>query len=151
VTSPVASRLAERLGSALLCVAGGGALAAGLLLSALWPIQASLAPLAFGAALSGLGFGLFQVPNNRTMFLSAPPERSAAAGGMQGTARLTGQTLGALATGLLMAAASTALAPRLGLALGAAFAAAAALISAIAIRPARPIPAASRGDIACTG
>jgi len=63
------------------------------------------------------------------MFLSAPPERSAAAGGMQGSARLIGQTIGALVIGMLLAGASAAMAPRLGLAVGAIFAVAAALIS----------------------
>jgi DHA2 family multidrug resistance protein-like MFS transporter len=135
VTSTLANRLAERFGSALLCVAGGLVLASGLLLSALWPAEQSIAPLAIGAALSGLGFGLFQVPNNRTLFLSAPPERSAAAGGMQGSARLTGQTLGALLIGLVFASTSTALAPRIGFGLASLFAVAAALVSAAGLPP----------------
>jgi DHA2 family multidrug resistance protein-like MFS transporter len=135
VTSTLANRLAERFGSALLCVAGGLVLASGLLLSALWPAEQSIAPLAIGAALSGLGFGLFQVPNNRTLFLSAPPERSAAAGGMQGSARLTGQTLGALLMGLVFASTSTALAPRIGFGLASLFAVAAALVSAAGLPP----------------
>ena len=130
LTSPLASRLAGRFGSASLCVAGGTALGAGLLLSALWP-AGDLAPLAIGAALGGLGFGLFQVPNNRTLFLSAPAERSAAAGGLQGSARLLGQTLGALVTGLLFSVCSQAAAPRAGLALGAVFAIMAAAVSAL--------------------
>ncbi|PNU03153.1 MFS transporter [Novosphingobium guangzhouense] len=45
--------------------------------------------------ISGLGFGLFQTPNNRTMLASGPLERSGAAAGMQASARLTGQTIGA--------------------------------------------------------
>lgn len=133
MTSSVANRVAEQFGSARLCFAGGSLLGLGLLFSALWPVGQSIIPLAIGAALSGLGFGLFQVPNNRTMFLSAPPDRSAAAGGMQGTARLIGQTIGALAIGLLLTGASAAAAPRLGLALGAVFGAMAALVSAMGI------------------
>lgn len=131
ITGPFAGRLAQRLGSAPLCAAGGGLLGAGLLFSALWPAGGSLAPLAAGAALSGLGFGLFQVPNNRTLFLSAPPERSAAAGGAQGSARLIGQTLGAMLIGLLLAAAPPLAAARAGLALAALFAIMAALVSAV--------------------
>ncbi len=133
MTSSIASRLAERFASARLCVAGGALLGLGLLFSAIWPVVDSIVPLAIGAALSGLGFGLFQVPNNRIMFLSAPPERSAAAGGMQGSARLIGQTIGAFAIGLLLASASAATAARLSLALGAVFAVAAALISWFAV------------------
>jgi DHA2 family multidrug resistance protein-like MFS transporter len=93
-----------------------------------------------GAALSGLGFGLFQVPNNRTLFLAVPPDRSAAAGGMQGTARLMGQTTGALLMGFLFACMPAPVAPRLGLALGSLFAIAAALVSAAGIRRAGPAP-----------
>lgn len=128
VTSVVANRMAERYGSAALCVAGGLGLGCGLLLSGLVP---GIAPLAMGAALSGLGFGLFQVPNNRTLFLTVPAERSAAAGGMQGSARLIGQTMGALLMGFLFACAPEAIAPRAGFALGALFATAAALVSAL--------------------
>ena len=63
----------------------------------------------------GVGFGLFQVPNNRNMLLSAPRERSGAAGGMQGTARLAGQTAGAVVMTLLFTLTSADAAPRIGL------------------------------------
>ncbi len=55
-------------------------------------------------ALCGLGFGFFQTPNNRTLMASAPRPRSGAAGGMLGTARLLGQTLGAAAVAILFRA-----------------------------------------------
>ena len=129
VTSTAASRLALRFGSATLCAIGGAVLGSGLLLSA--APAAGIAPLAIGAVLSGLGFGLFQVPNNRTLFLTAPADRGAAAGGMQGTARLAGQTLGALLTGFLFASAPAMIAPRIGFALASMFAIAAALVSAL--------------------
>lgn len=129
-TAPVASRLAQRFSSASLCAAGSAILGFGLLLCALWPAQGNVAPLAIGAALAGLGFGLFQVPNNRTLFLTAPPARSAAAGGLQGTARVIGQTLGALFTSLLFAGLPNAVAPRAGLALASILAIMAAIVSA---------------------
>ena len=47
-------------------------------------------------ALAGSGFALYQSPNNHTIITSAPLARSGAASGMLGTARLTGQTLGAV-------------------------------------------------------
>ena len=88
-----------------------------------------MTPLVIGSILCGIGFGLFQLANNRTIFLSAPPERSAAAGGMQGTARLTGQISGTLMMSLTFACTSATVAPRIGLGVGAAFALAAALVS----------------------
>lgn len=81
------------------------------------------------AAACGMGFGLFQTPNNRNMFLSAPLERSAASGGLQGAARLTGQTTGAVLMTLLFTLTSGAAAPRLGLGIGAALALLAGLVS----------------------
>lgn len=131
MTSRAANAIAEGSGSALPCVAGGILLSSGLALSALWPTRESLIPLVIGAVLGGLGFGLFQVPNNRTLFLTAPAVRSAAAGGIQGSARLTGQALGALMVGLLLAIAPTNLAVRLAFGVGAFFAATAAAISAL--------------------
>jgi DHA2 family multidrug resistance protein-like MFS transporter len=124
--SPVASRLASRFTSGALCAAGALLLATGLAGTALWPADGSIAPIAACALISGAGFGLFQVPNNRNMFLSAPLSRSAAAGGLQGTARLAGQTAGALLVAFVLSAAPITHAPRIAFS----FAAAAALIAA---------------------
>jgi DHA2 family multidrug resistance protein-like MFS transporter len=129
-TSVLAGRMGGRFGTAAQCAAGGALLAAGLLLSALAPAGKTLMPLVVGTVLSGAGFGLFQLANNRNLYLAAPAERSGAAGAMQGTARLTGQTTGTLMTSLSFTLASAAAAPRIALAAGAAFALAAAAISA---------------------
>jgi DHA2 family multidrug resistance protein-like MFS transporter len=130
VAAPFAGRLSERVSTATLCALGGGCLALGLGLAAVWPLDGSLAPLIAFNMLSGLGFGFFQTPNNRNMLLSAPKERSGAAGGMQATARLFGQTNGAVITALLFGFVGNA-APRLALAVGAAFALAAGLVSTL--------------------
>jgi DHA2 family multidrug resistance protein-like MFS transporter len=126
IVSPIATRLAGRLEAGSLCAAGGLLLAVGLVGMALWPVGETIAPLAAFAMVSGAGFGLFQVPNNRTMFLAAPRHRSAAAGGLQGSARLAGQTAGALLVALVLSAAPPAVAPQIAFCL----AAAAALIAA---------------------
>lgn len=114
-TSPLANRLADRFASASLCAAGAALLAGGLAAMASSPSDGSIAPLAACAFICGVGFGLFQVPNNRNMFLTAPQSRSAAAGGLQGSARLTGQTTGALIVAFLLSAAPIAAAPRLAI------------------------------------
>lgn len=125
----VAGRLSDRISTAWLCAVGGGVLAVGLAAIALWPLNGSPLPLLASSAVCGIGFGLFQTPNNRNLFLAAPPDRSAAAGGIQGTARLTGQVFGAILMTLLFAAAQPGTAPRIGMAVGAVFALAAGLIS----------------------
>jgi DHA2 family multidrug resistance protein-like MFS transporter len=60
------------------------------------PENPTSAEIAWRMALCGLGFGFFQAPNNRSMLSTAPLARSGAAGGMLATARLTGQTIGAI-------------------------------------------------------
>jgi MFS transporter, DHA2 family, multidrug resistance protein len=133
--APVAGRLAGHVSTAWLCAAGGACLAAGLAAAGLWPLHGDLQPLVLLTALCGLGFGLFNVPNNRNMFLSAPSERSGAAGGMQGTARLVGQTSGAVIMTLLFTLTSLDAAPRIGLGIGAVLTLVAGLVSTLRVRP----------------
>lgn len=137
-TALVAGRLSDRLPTAWLCAFGGGCLAVGLAAIAVWPTQGDPRWIIPCAMVCGLGFGLFQVPNNRNMFLSAPADRSGAAGGLQGTARLTGQTAGAVLMTLLFAGASAGSAPRLGLAIGAVLTLAAGLVSLFRTSTFRP-------------
>jgi len=94
--APAAGRLIGRFPNGLLGGAGLALLALGLLALALLPDQPSNANIAWRMALCGLGFGLFQSPNNHTIVTTPPPHRVGAASGMLGTARLTGQTLGAV-------------------------------------------------------
>jgi MFS transporter, DHA2 family, multidrug resistance protein len=133
VVAPIAGRLANRLSTAWLCAAGASFLAAGLAAAAIWPLHQATEPLLLITALCGLGFGLFNVPNNRNMFLSAPSERSGSAGGIQGIARLVGQTSGAIVMTLLFAVVSADTAPRLGLAIGAGLTFAAGIVSILGI------------------
>ncbi len=133
VTAIAAGRLADRFSTAWLCAAGGLILALGLVSAALWPLNEDVRPMLLFAAACGMGFGLFQTPNNRNMFLAAPLERSAASGGLQGTARLTGQTAGAVLMTLLFTMAPFGTAPRLGLAIGGALALLAGLVSLLRI------------------
>jgi DHA2 family multidrug resistance protein-like MFS transporter len=121
LAAPVAARLIGRQPSGLLGGIGLGLLAAGLALLALLPAQASAPALFVRLVLCGIGFGLFQSPNNHTIVTAAPPHRSGGAAGMLGTARLTGQSLGALVAGALygLLAATPAAVPPLALGLAA--------------------------------
>ncbi|RYF71676.1 MAG: MFS transporter, partial [Comamonadaceae bacterium] len=96
VMAPVAGRLIGRYPDGLLGGIGLAMLAAGLALLAALPAQPANADIVWRMALCGLGFGLFQSPNNHTIVTAPPAHRSGAASGMLGTARLTGQTLGAV-------------------------------------------------------
>ena len=101
VAAPIAGRLVERFPAGLLGGIGLGLLAVGLAGLALLHPGAGALVLVMATAVCGIGFGLFQTPNNRTMLGLAPAERSGAAAGMLATARLVGQTTGALLVALL--------------------------------------------------
>lgn len=93
--APLAGRLADRYPSGLLGGIGMAVFAFGLGSLALLPANPSDIDIVWRMMVCGAGFGLFQSPNNRTILSSAPPARTGGASGMLGTARLTGQTLGA--------------------------------------------------------
>jgi len=95
VAAPLAGYLADKYPAGLL--GGGGllTLSLGLLLLGLMPAEPSQFDVCWRMAICGIGFGFFQSPNNRAMLTAAPRERSGAAGGALGTARLLGQTIGA--------------------------------------------------------
>jgi MFS transporter, DHA2 family, multidrug resistance protein len=97
--------------------------------AALFPLHQNPVPIVAITFICGLEFGLFQVPNNRNMFLAAPRARSAAAGGMQATARLSGQIIGSVIVALLLTLAPLDVAPNLGLGLGAVLAMLAGIVS----------------------
>ncbi|HEY6878058.1 MAG TPA: MFS transporter, partial [Polyangiales bacterium] len=62
LTAPVTGRFASHGSSAFLCALGGGLLALGLALAALWPLAGTPLALLPFLLLCGAGFGLFQVP-----------------------------------------------------------------------------------------
>ncbi|TFZ59717.1 MFS transporter [Methylorubrum sp. Q1] len=93
--SPFAGRLADRFPPGLLGSLGLGLLAVGMAALALLPEAPTTFDIVWRLTLSGIGFGLFQSPNNKVIITSAPRERSGGASGMQASARLVGQSLGA--------------------------------------------------------
>ncbi len=99
--APIAGRLSDRFSAAYIGAAGQAIMLTGLLSLAVLPADPSLANIAWRMSLTGIGFGLFNSPNNRTIIVSAPASRSGGASGMQATSRLLGQTIGTAIVGLL--------------------------------------------------
>jgi DHA2 family multidrug resistance protein-like MFS transporter len=152
ISAPIAGRLADRHRAGTLGGIGLSLFAVGLFaLSLLHPGVSNL-DIAWRMALCGLGFGFFQSPNNRAMVTAAPMHRSGAAGGALATARLLGQTGGAVTTAVFFHLAGTHAATS-AMASAAALAFLAALVSlsrlTLAPRP-RPEPL-DRVDPAPTG
>ena len=103
VVAPLAGRLIGRYPDGLLGGIGMAVFACGLALLASLPAAPSDWNLVWRLAVCGAGFALFQSPNNHTIVTTAPLQRSGAASGMLGTARLTGQTTGAVILAALFA------------------------------------------------
>jgi len=97
----VSGRLSDRYPASILAGIGLALLASGLAGLALLGHDASDLDIAWRMAMCGLGFGLFQSPNNRAMISATPPERSGGASGAQATTRLLGQTTGTAVVALL--------------------------------------------------
>ena len=94
-TAPVAGLLVERVHAGILGAIGLSIFSMGLFFTAFLPDTPTDGAILWRLALCGLGFGLFQSPNNSIIISSAPAGRSGGASGMLATARLLGQTTGA--------------------------------------------------------
>jgi len=99
--APIAGFLIERVRAEVLSGVGLFIMGLGLLLLTAQPTHGWQYLVAIDMAACGIGFGLFQTPNNRTLLLAAPPNRSGAAAGMLAVARLVGQTTGGVLVALL--------------------------------------------------
>ncbi|MDE6299077.1 MAG: MFS transporter [Muribaculaceae bacterium] len=103
IVSPIAARYVEKHNPGATAAVGMLVFVAGvtlLLLSGSSPAEWNIA---WRMAICGVGFGMFQTPNNIVMVMATPVNRSGGAGGMQSTARLVGQTLGATAVSTIFA------------------------------------------------
>ena len=96
VAGPLAGTLATKIHPGLLGGFGLLVMSVGCFLLADVSPSAGYGGLVARLMLCGFGFGLFQSPNNHLLLSSAPSYRTGGASGMQATARLVGQTSGAV-------------------------------------------------------
>ncbi|MGS0647071.1 MFS transporter [Komagataeibacter melomenusus] len=94
--SPLISRLSDRVPAAILSSVGLFMTSMGFFALYLLPPDPGWFNIAWRIMLGGMGFGIFQPPNNRVMMVTAPPGRSGGASGMVQIARQCGQATGAM-------------------------------------------------------
>ncbi|SMG22480.1 MFS transporter [Paraburkholderia susongensis] len=94
--APVAGRLSDRMPPGR--ISSIGLVVLGFGLAALCTLGEAATPfdITWRLAICGLGFGVFQSPNNRVIIGSAPRNRSGGASGLQSMGRLLGQSGGAV-------------------------------------------------------
>ncbi|MCC8392191.1 MFS transporter [Paraburkholderia sp. MMS20-SJTR3] len=99
--APIAGRLSDRVSPGLISSIGLFVLGCGLALLGLLGDTATQFGIVWRLAICGLGFGLFQSPNNRVIIGSAPRNRSGGASGLQSMGRLLGQSSGAVVVAIV--------------------------------------------------
>jgi DHA2 family multidrug resistance protein-like MFS transporter len=105
MAGPISGRLSDRFPPAVLSTIGLSVYAIGLALLASLAVNPSIPDILWRTFICGVGFGLFQSPNNREMMTSCPREHSGAASGVLAIGRTFGQSLGAAITAIAMTAA----------------------------------------------
>lgn len=100
IVGPYAGKYADRVNPRLVASLGIGVFASGLMALALLPQQPLPLDIMWRTAICGVGFGLFQSPNNREILTNILPQHAARGAALLCSARLLGQALGAVAVGM---------------------------------------------------
>jgi MFS transporter, DHA2 family, multidrug resistance protein len=100
--APNAGRLADRYPPAIISTIGLSVFVIGLVSLALLPGAPDHWDICIRSLICGIGFGLFQSPNNREMLANVSREHSSYASGILAIMRTFGQCLGAALTGVIL-------------------------------------------------
>lgn len=94
IIAPVSGFLSERVNPAALSATGLTATTAGLVWLATLDASSTMWEVATGQAILGLGNGLFQSPNNNSVMSAVPPAKLGIAGGINSLVRNVGMVCG---------------------------------------------------------
>ncbi|MGZ3601574.1 MAG: MFS transporter [Ktedonobacterales bacterium] len=119
VVAPISGNLADRMGSRWLSPVGLSIACVGLLLLSQLDARTPLGYVVLCLVVTGIGQGIFQAPNTRTLMGAVPVSHQGVASGILATSRVIGQSLsvavsGAIFTSLGAAAAGNILATHRG-------------------------------------
>jgi len=106
--APVAGWLSDRFGSRLLCTSGCALIAIAQLLISTVGFDSSVLRIVIPLAIQGLGWALFNSPNQSAILSAVPMERVGAASGMVATAARTGGAMGVALSATLFSSVLTA-------------------------------------------
>lgn len=133
ITAPAAGYMIERIHPGILGSIGMVIFGIGLFSLSTLNAESTDIGIIWRLAVCGMGFGLFQTPNNSTIISSAPTNRSGGASGMLGMARLLGQTFGTTLVALLFSFVAQGKSTSVCLLVGGVFALVAAIVSGLRI------------------
>lgn len=94
VMAPIAGALSDRLGSRLLCTIGVGVIAVAQIFLATLDLHSSLVRIMLPLVIWGIGWALFNAPNQSSILGVVSQERIGAAAGMIATTARTGGAIG---------------------------------------------------------
>ena len=103
IVSPIAGALSDRFGSRLLAPLAMAITTAALLLLTQLDATSPMSEIWWRLALAGVGLGLFQSPNARSLMGAAPQSQQGMASGVFATTRITGQALSVAVAGAVFA------------------------------------------------
>jgi MFS family permease len=92
--APVAGWLSDRMGSRLLCTVGAAIIVVGQFFIASLSIDSSVPRIIFPLLLIGLGWAIFNSPNQSAILGSVPRDKLGTASGMNTTTARTGGAMG---------------------------------------------------------
>jgi len=102
MVAPIAGGLSDRFGSRLLCTIGATLIVIGQFLIASWDQQSTIFQMIFPQALTGLGWAVFNSPNQSAILGTVPRDKVGAASGMTVTTARIGAVIGIALSGLLL-------------------------------------------------
>ena len=106
--APLAGALSDRLGSRVLCSAGAAVIMVGQFLIGELTLRSSLFQMVLPQLLIGLGWALFNSPNQSAILSTVPRDKVGAASGMTVTTARIGGAIGIALSGAIMTYALTA-------------------------------------------
>ena len=104
VAAPISGSIADRFGSRWISPVGLAIACLGLVLLSQITTQSSSWDIIWRLAVTGIGQGLFQSPNTRTLMGAAPQNAQGEASGLLSTGRVIGQSMSVALTGTVFAA-----------------------------------------------